>query len=120
MIELLTNLPDNVVGIRASGHVSAADYETVLMPAVETGLAKHDRLRLLYQLGGDFTGFSPGAMWDDMKMGIAHLRAWERIAVVTDVSWVATAARMFRFVMPCPVRVFSVEERAKAEAWIVA
>lgn len=118
MLELLLNLPDNTVGITASGQVDANDYETVLIPAVEAALKQHEKVRLLYELGSDFTGFTPGAMWDDMKLGIGHLRAWERIAVVTDVNWVANAIRMFGFAMPCPVKVFSSKDRAEAEEWI--
>lgn len=120
MIELLSNLPENVVGIAASGHVSVSDYETVLVPAVEAALKKHAKAKLLYVLGSDLTGFTPGAMWEDAKLGFAHFTAWERIAVVTDVSWVANATSLFGFVMPCPVQVFSIKDRAKAEAWIVA
>src|SRR5664279_1038113 len=117
MIEHLSNLPDNVVGIAASGHVTVADYKTVLLPAIEAALKKHDKVRLLYELSSNFTGFTTGAMWEDMKVGMAHLTAWERVAVVTDVSWVANAASMFGFVMPCPVNVFSIKDRAEAEAW---
>ncbi len=120
MIALLSSLPDNVVGIAASGHVSATDYETVLRPAVEAALKRHGKARLLYVLGSDFTGFAPSAMWEDAKLGIAHFTAWERIAIVTDTSWVANATSMFGFVMPCPVQVFSTEDRAKADAWVVA
>ena len=120
MIELLSDFPDNIVGIAASGHVSASDYETVLVPIVEAALKKHGKVRLLYVLGSEFTGFTPGAMWEDAKLGIAHFTAWEKVAVVTDVSWVANATSMFRFVMPCPVQVFPIKDRAKAEAWVVA
>jgi len=120
MIELLPNLPAHIVGVNASGQVDAADYEKVLVPAVEAVLKEHGKVRLLYQLGNDFTGFTAGAMWDDMKLGLAHLRAWEKVAVVTDVGWVASATSMFRFAMPFPVRVFSIEDRAAADAWIAA
>ncbi|MEO8215568.1 MAG: STAS/SEC14 domain-containing protein [Acidobacteriota bacterium] len=120
MITLLPNLPENTIGISASGRVSGADYEAVLIPAVETALEKHKKLRLIYELSDDFTGFTAGAMWDDMKLGMAHLTAWERVAVVTDVSWIANAANMFRFVMPCPVKIFPLKDRAEAEAWIAA
>ncbi len=120
MIEILSNFPDNIVGVAASGHVSGSDYETVVVPAVETALKKHAKVRLLYVLTSDFAGFTPGAMWEDAKLGMAHFTAWERVAVVTDVSWVANATSMFRFLMPCPLQVFSVNDRAKAEAWIVA
>jgi len=120
VITLLPNLPDNTIGLVASGHVSGNDYEAVLVPAVEAALKKHKKLRLSYELGSDFTGFAPGAMWDDMKLGMAHLSAWERIAVITDVSWVANATNMFKFVMPCTVKVFSLNDRAAAERWIAA
>lgn len=53
-------------------------------------------------------------------MVMAHLSAWERVAVVTDVSWVANATNMFKFVMPCTVKVFSLKDRAVAESWIAA
>lgn len=119
MIKLLPNLPDHVVGIIASGQVTAADYESVVMPAVESVLKKHAKIRLLYQIGPDVTTITPGAMWDDMKVGFGHLRAWERVALVTDVGWIAHATNLSRFLMPCPVKVFAVKDRDEAEGWIV-
>jgi hypothetical protein len=75
---------------------------------------------MLYQITPAFTGFTPGALWDDGKLGFAHWTAWERIAVVTDVHWVAHATRMFAFLIPARVKVFSNAEQADAEAWIAA
>ncbi len=120
MITLLPHLADNVIGIAASGHVEAKDYETVLMPAVEAALHRHPKIRLLYQLGGDFQGFTAGAMWDDMKLGIEHLSRWEKIAVVTDIGWIAGGVNLFRLAIPCPVKVFAGNELAAAQAWIVS
>ncbi len=120
MITLLPNLPGNTIGIAGSGHLTASDYENVLIPVVEAALKKHKKLRLIYELGNDFTGCAPGAGWDDMKLGMAHLNAWERIAVVTDVSWIANGTNMLKFVMPCPVKVFALKDRATAEKWIAA
>jgi hypothetical protein len=120
MISLLPHLPDHIIGVAASGQVTGADYERVLIPAVEAALKKHPKLRLIYELGNDLTGFAPGAMWDDMKLGMAHLSAWEKVAVVTDIGWIANATNLFRFVMPCPVKVFAMKDRAAAEAWIAA
>ena len=120
MMTLLPRLPDNVVGVAVSGQVDAKDYETILVPAIETALGKHGRVRVLYQLGPEFNSFTAGAMWDDAKVGLAHWKAWERIAVVTDVPWVANATRMFGFLMPGVVRVFSLREHIDAENWITA
>jgi hypothetical protein len=113
MMKLLTHLPDHIVGVSASGQIDAKDYETVLIPAIDSALQKHKRIRVFYQL-------TAGAMWDDAKLGLAHLRAWERIAVVTDVHWVAHATRMFAFLLPGQVKVFSNEEQSDAEKWIAA
>lgn len=120
MLKLMTTLPDQFVGVSATRQVDAKDYETVLMPAIDCALRKHDRVRVLYQLTPEFTGFTAGAMRDDAKFGLANRKAWARVAVVTDVHWVAHAARVFAFLMPGPVKVFSNQERADAEKWIAA
>ncbi|MEO8397911.1 MAG: STAS/SEC14 domain-containing protein [Chloroflexota bacterium] len=120
MIQLIPNLPEHVVGFAGSGQVDASDYETVIIPAIESALEAHGRIRFIYHLGPEFTGFTSGAMWDDMKVGFGHLGSWERIAVVSDIGWVANAIRLFAFAIPCPVRVFSNEELAGALIWIAA
>lgn len=120
MIRLLPNLPANAVGAVASGQVDTADYEAVLIPAVQAALEKYGSVRVLYVLGPEFTGFTAGAMWEDAKLGVSHLRAWERLAVVSDLGWVAHALEMFRFLLPCPAKVFANKDRAQAEAWIAA
>ncbi|MHA3093073.1 SpoIIAA family protein [Acinetobacter brisouii] len=118
MMTFIQGLPENVIGITASGHISASDYETILVPAIEAALAQHGKIRVLYHIADDFSGFTPGAMWDDMKLGLGHLPAWERMAIVTDVNWVAHATSLFKFIMPCPVQVFALSQLAEAKQWI--
>ena len=45
-------------------------------------------------------------------------KAWERIAVVTDVDWIRTATKAFGFAMPGEVRVFSNAELGAARDWL--
>jgi hypothetical protein len=118
MIELLPNLPSEVVGFIASGRVTANDYESVVFPAIESKLKESGKVRILYHIGPKFSGFTAGAMWDDAKVGLAHLRAWEKIAIVTDVDWIRGAVGIFRFLIPCPVKMFSNSEFAEAKVWI--
>jgi hypothetical protein len=120
MIEQLTGFPDNVLGIVGKGRITRQDYETVVVPAVEKALKSHARMRLYYEIAPDFTGFDPGAMWQDFKVGMEHLTRWERIAVVTDVDWIRHAMQMFAFMMPATVRAVPIAEAAQARAWIVA
>ncbi len=118
MVEPIEGLPENVVGFRGIGRITSEDYETVLIPAVEAKLAEDKKLRLLYCLGEEFEGFDAGAMWDDAKVGLRHITAWERIAFVTDVEWLSGAAKMFGFVMPGYVRVFKNSEIDEAKEWV--
>lgn len=111
-------LPEDVLGFEAKGEVTGADYELVLIPAVDDMLKRRKSIRFLYHLGSEFTGFAAKAMWDDAKVGLQHLTAWERVAVVTDVGWVRTAVAAFGFIMPGHVMVFSNSELAKATRWL--
>ncbi len=120
MLELLGGIPENVVGIVASGKVTAGDYEEVLIPAVNSALEARGRVRLLYHLGPAFAGLTLGAMWDDMKLGLAHRNSWERVAIVTDVGWIAGATRVFAWTIPCPVRVFPNRRFSDAASWVAA
>lgn len=118
MIELLKDFPGNVVALSASGKVTKEDYEKVVVPAVERALAKHDKIRLYYQIGPDFSGIDPGAMWADTKVGMGHFLKWERIAFVTDVDWLRLSVTAVGFLMPAQVNVYSNAEAASARKWI--
>ena len=118
MLERMQDLPDGVLGFEAKGEVTGADYESVLIPAVEEMLAQQESVRFLYYLGNDFTGFDAKAMWDDATVGLQHFTAWERVAVVTDIGWIRTAVKAFGFVMPGHVKVFGNSELAEARQWL--
>ena len=119
MIEHLSDFPGNVIAFACKGNVTRRDYETVLVPVVESALKQHDKVRLYYQIDPDFSGIEPGAMWEDFKVGMGHLLRWERIAVVTNVDWIRHTIRAFGFLMPGAVKIFSLDEAVKARQWIV-
>jgi SpoIIAA-like len=118
MIEPLQDFPDNVLAFQCRGHVTRDDYERVLIPAVESALRARDKVRLYYQIGADFEGIDPAAVWEDFKVGMGHLSRWERIAVVTDVAWIGHTMRVFGFLIPAEIRVFALSEATEARDWI--
>lgn len=119
MIETLPDFPDNVLAFACKGHVTRHDYETVLVPQVNRALGQHGKIRLYYQIGADFTGIDPGAIWEDVKIGVGHLTRWERIAVVTDIDWIINTMKVFSFLIPGELKFFSTSEMSDARAWIV-
>ena len=119
MLAILSDFPDNVLAVSASGEVTAEDYRKVLMPAVRAKSKTHNHINFYYRLGMDFTGFSAGAIWEDAKIGIANWNGWGRIAVVTDAKWITDAVLLFSPLFHHPVRIFGNAQEAAAREWIV-
>jgi len=120
MLQRLEGLPENVVAVSASGRVTGHDYEVVLIPAVRRARARSERIRFLYRIGSEFAGFTAAALWDDATVGLRNREAVERIAVVTDLPWVADAVKVFGIPVACPVKVFGDADLAQAKAWVCA
>lgn len=120
MVTLMEGLPDEVVGLEATGRITGEDYERVVVPAVEERLRRHKKIRLLYHLGAGFDGVDARAAWEDTKIGLRHLLHFDRIAVASDDEWIRGAVRAFGFVMPCEVRVFDDAHLDEARRWITA
>ncbi len=118
MITPIKNLPEHALGFTASGQVTGDDYEQHIIPAVEAALKTHEKLSLIYHLGPDFTGFNAAAVWDDAKLGLGHLTSWNRMAVVTDISWIGTGVRAAGFLMPCEVELYTNAQLEEAKAWV--
>jgi len=118
MIDISVGALKNLVIAVAHGTVTGEDYEKVLIPALQAKLETQKKIRLLYHLDKDFTGFTAGAMWDDAKFGLGHLTAFEAIAIVTDVVWITDAVKLFGFFLRCPVKVFGNNKLIEAEEWV--
>ena len=118
MIEQIEGLPAGALGFRARGQVTSDDYEQVIVPDVEAAFALNRKLRLLYHVGEDFTGFDPGAMWDDAKLGFRHFSGWDRVALVTDLPWLRVTATAMGFAIPAEFRLFGNAELDAAKRWI--
>lgn len=118
MIEVLNFLPRDVIGVAAHGKVSKSDYEETLTPLLKEAHDAGRKVRFLYQLGPDFKGYSAGAVWDDLRVGMRYLRLFDRCAVVSDAAWLKRSTHVASFIMPCPVRVFANDHVQDAVAWL--
>ena len=118
MIDKIADLPDNVLGFTAKGTVTENDYQSIIIPAVEELFSRQRKVRFLYHLGEEVTGFEAAAMWDDTKLGLKHLTGWERMAIVSDIEWLRAAIKIFGLVIPGQVRVFQNNDIAEAKRWI--
>jgi hypothetical protein len=118
MLKPLADLPPGIDGVEAVGRVAKEDYDQVMEPLLATARRDGRKLRFLYQIGPEFQAFTPGAAWSDARLGLSNLRLFEAIAIVTDIGWIRESTRLAAFLMPSPVEVFSVADRARAIEWL--
>lgn len=118
MIRELSGLPPGVIGFEATGKLRAEDYRDVVLPALERASAAGE-VRFMAVIP-EFGGMSGGALWQDLKLGIEHLRACKRIALVTDIEWMGYMTSLFGWMTPGEVRHFPLAQRDEAIAWAAA
>lgn len=118
MVERIPDLPPDVIGFTAKGTVTADDYESMIIPAVEEMFSRRGKVRFLYHLGESFSGFEAEAAWDDTKLGLKHLSGWEKMAIVSDVEWIRAAVKVFGLAIRGHVRVFHDRDLAEARRWV--
>jgi hypothetical protein len=115
------DVPDGVLGFRVDGDVEREDYDEVLTPALRGAIEAGGGLRTLYLIE-DLDEIDPGALWADSKLGwdaaVKHRDAWVRSAIVTDITWMVRASKMFLWMIPGEARVYPVAELEQAKAWV--
>ena len=115
MITELSDLPAGVIGFETSGTLHAEDYRDVLLPAIERSAATGE-VRVVIVIGS-FDGMTPSALWQDLKIGVHHLRTYKRIALVTDIEWMTNLTAMFGWMTPGELKHFPSSQRADAVTW---
>ena len=105
-----------MIGFEATGKIAAEDYRDVILPALEQAATTGD-VRFLIVMRS-FDGMSGGAVWQDLKVGLEHLRAWKRIALVTDIGWMSHATDLFGWMTPGETKTFALASQDEAVRWL--
>lgn len=121
MIEPLPGMPAGTLGFRVTQDIEREDYVDVLEPTLRAAVEGGGRIRAVYLIE-NLGKIEPSALWEDVKttfgLGFRHHEAWERSAIVTDIEWMARAAKLFAWMIPGEARVFSVAEFEEAKSWV--
>ncbi|MGB2176790.1 MAG: STAS/SEC14 domain-containing protein, partial [Hyphomonas sp.] len=105
MFKRIPSAPPGIVAFQAEGKITDSDYKTILVPAVDAAIKEHGKARILIRFGPEFGTYTAHAMLDDAVFGTAHYTAFERIAMVTDIGWLANSMRFFAPLIPGKMRV---------------
>src|ERR1700761_3564671 len=120
MVERIEAMPEGTIGFRVVEELTGEDYREQIEPALAAA-AESGEVRLLFEIDAGF-GMNAGAVIEDaktgLKLGLGHMKAWKRTAVVTDVDWIRKAMKAFGFMAPGEVLVFEPAELGAAKVWV--
>ncbi len=118
MIIEIQDLPVNVVGFKAVGHITEEDFTETVMPKVKALIDKTDKLNYLLVLETPLGEFTIGAWMKDAIMGLKHLTKWNRAAIVTDVNAIRSFTDFFSYLMPGEFKGFEHKDLQQAIDWV--
>jgi hypothetical protein len=120
MVERIEEMPAGTIGFKVVEELTGDDYRERIEPPLREA-AEAGEVRLLFEIDAGF-GMDAGALLEDaktgVKLGLGHMKAWKRTAVVTDVEWIRKAIKAFGFMTPGEVRVFDPAELGAAKVWV--
>lgn len=118
MISIESGFDHDTLAVTASGIITPEDYTEVLVPELEARLRDHASVRLWYQIDDKCRGLRLSSLWQDFLLGIFHLDDFRCVAIVTDRPLFRRMGEIIGLFLPCPVRVFSLNEREFARQWL--
>lgn len=121
MIEVMDESSGNVLGLRATGKLSQADYRDVLHPRIEELLEQFPTLNVLFLMDDAFEGWSLGAAWTNTIFDLRHRRDFDKIAMVGSPKWEEWCVKVAAApLMSGKMRTFGRDELSQAWQWLRA
>src|SRR6476659_9171561 len=120
MLKRMYDMPVGTIGFEAHGDVDDDDFEDVVAPVLQREIADGRKVRLLYLLGPQLEDFDGDAVKEEMKFAARHTAAYERVAIVSDESWLGPALRVLSVLVPGQLRGFPVAQLQSAKSWVAA
>lgn len=120
MIDICPESENETLIARATGILSASDYETRFQPHIESLIEKHGKVNIVLHLDEMFEGWDLGAMWDDASFSLKHRHDFNRVAVVGAQAWFKWAMTLGSKFMEGQFMTFAPNDLAGAIAWAKA
>jgi hypothetical protein len=118
MIKELKDTPNTMVGFIASDEVTKAEFDKVILPAVQELVQRTDKLNYLLVVDTPLKNFTIGAWMRDAMLGLNNINKWNRAAIVTDVEGIKWFTELFSKVVPGEFKGFNHSELDRAINWV--
>ncbi len=106
----------NLIRVTVSGKLTGEDYDA-LIPAWERTIALHGSMRMLFVME-NFSGWEPGAAWDDVRFEVTHAAKVQAVAMVGEKTWQKWMIKIGALFSPDCVKYFDHAQLPEAEQWL--
>lgn len=111
----------DVLGLCATGKLTAGDYRDVLVPTVQSLLDRFGTLKVLFLIGEPFDGWTLRAAWVNTVFDIGHRNDFRKVAVVGAPRWEQWCVNVAAaWLMSGELRTFDRERLDAAWEWVRA
>jgi hypothetical protein len=118
MMEIMNESAGSVVGIRATGMLTTADYDQVLVPKLADVSQKFETVRVLFYMDQYFRGWDLSAAWANTKLDFRFRGHLEKVAIVGAPAWEEWCVRVAGPVMKGEMRTFQADHLGDAWEWV--
>jgi hypothetical protein len=118
MITIMRETEGRALVVKATEHLTSQDYENVFIPQLNQLIDQFGKIRVVFYLAENFTGWKLGAAWDDAVFGTQHRHDFEKLAVVSDKKRVKWATKISVYFIDGEVKTYTPAEFQDAVAWI--
>jgi hypothetical protein len=117
MIDLLPDLPANVIGFKATGEVTREDFEKVVFPGIKKYTGTSRKLNFIFFVDTPLRNFSAGAWIRDIWLGVKKFAAWNKVAIVSDVEKIRNFTDSVSYILPGEYKGFLSSQLNDAVRW---
>lgn len=118
MLQIMSDLPANVVGVRAAGQVDKDDYEQKFLPAVDSVAKQFGEINLIMVFETDLGNVTYGAWMRDAWASLKHFTQWKKVAIVSDQPIVEKYSHLLSYISPAEAKGFKLAELDLAKVWV--
>jgi len=88
------------------------------MTRVNEVAAKYGRINFLVFLETDMDNYSIGAFLDYLKISFQHFSKWQRMAIVTDETWMRSAYELLSPLVHGEIKGYELKAFEEAKQWV--
>ncbi len=98
--------------LKAIGKLTHEDYQ-IITPMLDKALKeiKEPKIKALFDCS-ELEGWEIKAAWDDLKLGLKHGNEFDKIAIITNKSWLEIGAKISSWFISGEIETFKAEKEA--------